>query len=1196
MNRRLGAFIAAGILAAPFSGAAPSLATSDTAQPSNTEAVCPAPNPGEAQCLAYVRTDIGFGAGSGVTPTATGNAAYGPADIRSAYALPAGNLGTGLTVAVVDAYDLPTAEADLAAYRAAFNLPPCTTANGCFRKVNQTGQQSGYPAANTNWGQEIALDIDMVSATCPNCNILLVEANDPVYDNLGRAVNTAVALGAVAVSNSYGGVEWSGESNYDTYYNHPGVAITASTGDCGYNCASDRQSASYPSASQYVVAVGGTSLVRDGSARGWSESAWDSGGSGCSAYEPKPSWQTDAGCAKRTQADVSAVADPNTGVYIYWNGQWGVCGGTSASSPIIASVFALAGTPRAGTYPSSYPYRATSALFDVTTGNNDVTWHNCAVAYLCNGGAGYDGPTGLGTPNGTDAFTAPKPPGMPTGLVATADDKAVDLAWKAPSAGSSAVSSYTVTETEQGLGVVTCPATAATACTVSGLTNDTGYTFTIHATNDQGPGPESAPSNEATPKAAAAPGRPTGVTATAGIGSAVVSWAAAPANGSPIGSYTVLSAPDSKTCTTTGDLACTVDGLTKGQTYTFTVTATNGVGPGEASNPSAPVTPMTGDTYHAVTPVRLLDTRCGNGLAGKLYPAAPRTFQIAGRASIPAGAKAITANATIVNASVASSLYLGPGPLAHPALPAINFNRYDTTAFGVTVALGDDGNLSATYMASSGSTDLVLDVTGYFTADATGGTYHPITPARVLDNRVGNGLSGKFKASVPRTFLVSGRGGVPANATAVTGNLTVTNATSTWAVYIGPYPIAKPASSTINFAKKQTRANSLTVVLSSTGTLSATFLSSGGTTDLVFDVTGYYTADNTGASYVPISPTRVLDSRVGNGVSSKLVANTPRVFQVTGRGGIPASASAVTGTISVFNQTSTWAVYLGPIPIAKASTSALNFVPNDRAANGVTVALGSGGSLSITYLSGARNTTNAVLDITGYFEPTSVQPVAWTADLYDARADRFQDPDYTACTSAATMSMLNEVSYAGGASGLVWTPDTSYATQESMLAYERAHQTMLSTSPGTDPHGWRNALNYYGWGSMQAGVYRDVSYTSFAEAAKGVVSALAMYHKPVGILALAGAHAVFITGYQVTGDDPSTGSKNFTVVGVDLTDPLAYNAHRDTWVSLADWQSGSTWIQFSPYLQTDSPYVDPVDANIGYNEWYRKWVTIEPTK
>ena len=800
-NLRLGALVAVGILAAPFTGVAPSMATSDPATGPNVEAVCPAPDPGEAQCLAYLRTDVGFPAGSGETPADPGSGWLAPADIRSAYALPTGEEGAGPTVAIVDAYDLPTAEADLAAYRTSFGLPPCTTANGCFRKVNQSGDQASYPAANSDWGVEIALDIDMVSATCPKCHILLVEANDSAYSNLGQAVSTAVALGAVAVSNSYGGPEWSGEAADDTYYNHPGIAITAATGGCGYNCAGDKQAASYPSASQYVVAVGGTSLTKGGGARGWTETAWEGAGSGCSVYEPKPAWQKDGGCATRTQADVSAVADPNTGVWIYWNGQWGVGGGTSASSPIIASVFALAGTRREDTYPASYLYDPAASFFDITSGNNDVSWHNCALAYLCNGGAGYDGPTGLGTPNGIASFTAPQPPGQPTGLVAAAGDKTVDLAWIAPSMGRNAISSYTVTETEQGLGVVTCNATDATKCTVGGLTNDTENTFTVHATNDLGPGPESDPSNKVALSTATVPGKPTRVTATAGIGAALVSWTAAPANHSPISGYSVVSSPGSKTCVTAGDLSCTLDGLTKGQTYTFTVTATNGVGPGAASDPSASVTLVAGDTYHPVDPIRLLDTRSGNGLAGKLWAAQPRSFQVAGRGTIPAGAMAITANATIVNAGAAASVYLGPSPLPYPATSTINFNRNDTTGFGITVALSPTGMLSATYMASSGSADLVLDVTGYFTADTNGGMYHPLTPARVLDTRYGNGLSGKLKANVPRTFVVRGRGGVPTNATAVTGNLTVTNASNRFAVYIGPSPIAKPSSSTINFAK-----------------------------------------------------------------------------------------------------------------------------------------------------------------------------------------------------------------------------------------------------------------------------------------------------------------------------------------------------------------------------------------------------------
>jgi hypothetical protein len=1189
--RRFAAAAVLALLASPFIGAAPSLADSSAVPSSDVEAVCPAATPGTAECLALRRTDVAASATPAVSPQGT-PWGYGPADLQSAYALPTGSEGSGLTVAIVDAYDLPSAEADLATYRSYYGLPACTTASGCFRKVNQNGVQGSYPATNSGWGGEIALDIDMVSAICPRCKILLVEANDNYLDNLGAAVNMAVSLGAVAVSNSYGGSEGGWAGSYDSqYFNHPGVAITASTGDCGYNCASGT-GVGYPASSPNVIAVGGTSLTRNGSARGWTESAWDGAGSGCSLYEAKPAWQQDGGCAKRTEADVSAVADPSTGVSVYVNAAWYTYGGTSASSPIIAATFALAGGPGPNSYPASYLYADPSDLNDVTAGNNDLS-HTCAVAYLCNGVVGYDGPTGLGTPRGTRAFAAPTTPGKPTNLVASAADATAGLSWTAPFS-STAITGNTVTETEQGLGVVACAMTGTTACTVGGLINGTEYTFTIHAANAQGLGLESDPSNKVTPSAPTAPGKPTGATATAAVASASVAWTAGPSNGSAIQGYAATSNPGGKTCTTTGALTCIVNGLTNGQPYTFTVTAANGVGTGPASDPSAPVTPFAGATYRPVSPVRLLDTRAGNGLAGKLVAGKPRTFQITTRGSIPAGATAVTANATIVNSGAASSVYLGPTAIAKPSTFTINFNKNDITAYGVTVALSPTGTMSATYMAASGSTDLVLDVTGFFTPDTTGETYHPLTPARLLDTRCGNGLSGKFVANVPRTFTVWGRGGVPTNAKAVTGNVTVTGSTSSWAIYIGPSPIAKPASSTINFVKGQVRANSLTVALSNTGKLSATFMSSAGnTTDLVFDVTGYYAADINGDTYVPIAPARMLDTRVANGLSGKLRANAPRTFQIRGRGGVPPNASGITGVLSVVNQTGSWAVFLGPTAIAKPSTSALNFLKTDATANGVTVALNSGGTLSVTYMSSAGNSTNIVLDITGYFVPPSPDP-AWTGDLYDTRADRWQDPDITACTAASTMSMLNTISYSGSASGLVWQPTTSYDNQESILAYERAHMTMLVTSLGTDPHGWRNALNYFGWGSIDAGVYRDSSYSSFDAASKAAVSALAKYHKPVGILARSGAHSQFITGYQVTGDDPSTGSSNFTIVGVDITDPLQSHGLRDHWVTLATWRSGDAQLSFSAYLQADSPYQDPIDSHIGYDEWYGKWVIIDP--
>ncbi|MGW0764975.1 S53 family peptidase [Streptomyces sp. NPDC002676] len=325
-------------------------------------------------------------------------AGYGPASLQAAYNLPSATGGSGQTVAIVDAYDDPSAEADLAVYRSQYGLPACTSAGGCFQKVDQNGGTK-YPRGNSGWAEEISLDLDMVSAACPNCKILLVEASSATMTNLGTAVNTAVRLGAKFVSNSYGGGESTSDPTYDSsYFNHPGVAITVSSGDGGYGV-------EYPAASKYVTAVGGTSLSTASNARGWTDTVWSGAGSGCSKYDAKPTWQKDTGCANRTVADVSAVADPNTGVAVYDTyGQgsgWMVFGGTSASSPLIAAVYALAGSPSAGSSPASFPYAHTSALYDVTSGANG----SCGGSYLCTGTAGYDGPTGLGVPNGTAAFT-----------------------------------------------------------------------------------------------------------------------------------------------------------------------------------------------------------------------------------------------------------------------------------------------------------------------------------------------------------------------------------------------------------------------------------------------------------------------------------------------------------------------------------------------------------------------------------------------------------------------------------------------------------------------------------------------------------------------------------------------------------------------------------------------------------------------
>jgi len=348
---------------------------------------------GEVRCHAHLVTDrlgnpFNGQAVANVTPSG-----FGPADLRAAYQV----TGTGspsTIVAVVDAYGYTNAESDLGVYRKQFGLPACTTANGCFAKYNQAGSKSNLPRQNTGWAQETALDLDMVSAMCPSCKIILVEASSSSYSNLAAAENTAAKLGAHVISNSYGGGE-SGSQSYESAYNHPGVAITASSGDSGYGV-------QFPASSPHVIATGGTTLTRVNNARGWSETAWSESGSGCSGIYAKPSWQTDPLCTKRMEADVSAVADPQTGVAVYGpvnslRSGWEVFGGTSVAAPLIGGIYAVNG---GSVNFGSNPYANANLLNDVTSGVNGT----CGGTYFCSAGVGYDGPTGLGTPIGVGAF------------------------------------------------------------------------------------------------------------------------------------------------------------------------------------------------------------------------------------------------------------------------------------------------------------------------------------------------------------------------------------------------------------------------------------------------------------------------------------------------------------------------------------------------------------------------------------------------------------------------------------------------------------------------------------------------------------------------------------------------------------------------------------------------------------------------
>jgi hypothetical protein len=484
-------------------GAAPGvLAGAPSITHHRTARLCAAPTRGHLACMAIRQTDSAEPktiepntASPALTPSG-----YGPSSLQSAYALPSASAGNGQTVAIVDAQDDPSAESDLANYRSQYGLPVCSTANGCFRKVNQNGTSSPLPTADSGWAGEISLDLDMVSAICSNCHILLVEANSPTAANLGTAVNRAVTMGAKFVSNSYGGPEDGTENSQDSlYFNHPGVAITASAGD------SDYDHGSYPATSKYVTAVGGTSLTSASNSRGWSETVWNTTsytegtGSGCSISVAKPSFQNNVntGCANRAEADVAAVADPNTGVAVYqtYGGSgWAVYGGTSASAPIIASVYALAGSPSATTTANAYPYSHPANLNDVTSGQNGA----CGPP-ICSAGAGWDGPTGLGTPNGITAFS---PTGGGSGSVTVTNPGAQSsivgaaVSLRLSASGGAAPYTWTAVGLPAGLsisssGLISGTPTAAASYSVTATARDSanttaGTTFAWTITNSGG--------------------------------------------------------------------------------------------------------------------------------------------------------------------------------------------------------------------------------------------------------------------------------------------------------------------------------------------------------------------------------------------------------------------------------------------------------------------------------------------------------------------------------------------------------------------------------------------------------------------------------------------------------------------------------------------------------------------------------------
>lgn len=607
---------------------------------------------------------------------ATPPAGFGPADLRGAYGLPSGTAGAGQTVAIVTAFDDATAAADLATYRSQFSLAACTAASGCFSKVDETGGTNLPPAGPAGWSLAAAQSMDMISAICPQCHILLVEATSTDLSDLGAAENEAVTRGAKFVTNTWFTAEetnGTGEPALDSlYFDHPGVVITAADGNgAGFGT-------SYPAASPNVIAVGGTTLTGS-AASGWTETAWAGSGSGCSPFEAKPSWQSDTGCSGRMLNDISAVADPSASPVAFFDassGGWVTGGGDNVAAAIVASAFALAGTPATTSSPASYLYGSPGGLRDITTGSNGTC--SPAPAYFCAAGTGYDGPTGLGTPHGVSAMLSSYyQPVTPARILDTRS--AIGAAGPLASGGTVHL------QVTGAHGVPTANVTAV-AITVAAV-SETSSGF-LSAYPDGTPRPATSSLNF--------------VTGTTVSNQVIV----------PVGANGKIAITNESPGTTQllGDISgyFTSDAAAVGDT-----------------------------TYTPVTPARILDTRTGIGAPAKiLTPGTNLAVPVAGAHGIPVGVSAVAINLTATDETAPGFLEGFADGTAVPNASGLQFPAHTIIAGLAIVPVGADGKIDI-HVGGGGNTNVIGDVAGYFAPGTAGEKYHAITATRLVDTRQG---------------------------------------------------------------------------------------------------------------------------------------------------------------------------------------------------------------------------------------------------------------------------------------------------------------------------------------------------------------------------------------------------------------------------------------------------------------------------
>jgi hypothetical protein len=329
----------------------------------------------------------------------------------------------------------------------------------------------------------------------------------------------------------------------------------------------------------------------------------------------------------------------------------------------------------------------------------------------------------------------------------------------------------------------------------------------------------------------------------------------------------------------------------------------------------------------------------------------------------------VTGTVTVTGQTSAGYLSLGPFAATLARSSVVNVPVGDARAAGFTVALNGSGPVAAMWTGAGGSkAHVIVDVTGYFLAGATGSTFVPLTPARLVDTRTGNGLSLPMANGVPRSFQVTGRGGVPAGAKAVTGNLVAVAPNSNGYLALAPGVAATPATSSLNVPRGDVRAASVTLPLDASGRLGVVWNGTPGSkSNVIFDVTGFFVGDGSGATFFGIDASRVLDSRIANGLAGAFGTNVVRALQATGRGAVPLDAVAVTGSLTVVAPTGAGWVIVGPGGSPLGSTSSINVPRGDIRANGFTSRTGGSGVLSMVYVGPKGSSANVILDVTGYF-------------------------------------------------------------------------------------------------------------------------------------------------------------------------------------------------------------------------------------